>query len=287
MARTMPEQRGIKQLKRSDLVAEEIKRLITERNLNPGDKLPREIELQQQFEVSKGTIREALKSLEVQGLVKISTGPSGGGTIAEVPLNRTLQFMQNYLFFQDVTIDHIYTVRQMLEPELAASAVPHLTEEHFHALEHSISCCDPTQSAEDLLSQRREDVHFHDILAAASPNPFLRFTCEIINEMIRELIVYGNRTPLSEHRRFGEVNADFHRDILNAARARDADEVRRLMSEHMRDAAASVKRMKGRIQGRLILDTEGTRRPAAAKTSAGTARATPAAATTPRKKAAT
>ena len=152
MASSMPEQRGIKQLKRSDLVAEEIKRLITERNLNPGDKLPREAELQQQFEVSKGTIREALKSLEVQGLVKISTGPGGGGTIAEVPLDRTLQFMQNYLFFQDVTIDHIYTVRQMLEPELAASAVPHLTEEHFHALEHSISCCDPTQSAEDLLS---------------------------------------------------------------------------------------------------------------------------------------
>ena len=144
--------------------------------------------------------------------------------------------------------------------------------------------CAPTQSAEDLLSQRREDVHFHDILAAASPNPFLRFTCEIINEMIRELIVYGNRTPLSEHRRFGEVNADFHRDILNAARARDADEVRRLMSEHMRDAAANVKRMKGRIQGRLILDTEGTRRPAAAKTGAGTARAKPGSSTTGRKK---
>lgn len=268
MASSIQEQRGIKQLKRSDLVAEEIKRLITDRNLNPGDKLPPEMALQQQFEVSKGTIREALKSLEVQGLLKISTGPGGGGTIAEVPLNRTLQFMQNYLFFKDVTIDHIYTVRQMLEPELAASAVPHLTEEHFQALEHSIHCCDPSQSAADLVSQRREDVHFHDILAAASPNPFLRFTCELINEMIRELIVYGNRTPQSEHRRFGEVNADFHRSILDAARARDANEVRRLMSDHMRDAAASVKRMKGRIQGRLILDTDASRRPAVARPSA-------------------
>ena len=65
--------RRIKQLKRSDLVAEEIKRLITEKNLSPGDRLPRESELQIQFDVSKGTIREALKSLEVQGLVKVST----------------------------------------------------------------------------------------------------------------------------------------------------------------------------------------------------------------------
>ena len=115
MATKTTGQRPIKQLKRPDLVAQEIKRLITEKNLSPGDRLPRESELQTHFEVSKGTIREALKSLEVQGLVTISTGPSGGGTIAEVPLDRTLQFMQNYLFFQEVTIDNIYTVRQLLE----------------------------------------------------------------------------------------------------------------------------------------------------------------------------
>src|SRR5436853_1093 len=67
---------AIRQLKRPDLVAQEIKRLITEKNLSPGDRLPRESELQAQFQVSKGTIREALKSLEVQGLITISTGPS-------------------------------------------------------------------------------------------------------------------------------------------------------------------------------------------------------------------
>lgn len=263
MARAPSVQRPIKQLKRPDLVAQEIKRLITEKNLSPGDRLPREIELQAQFEVSKGTIREALKSLEVQGLVTISTGPSGGGTIAEVPLDRTLQFMQNYLFFQAVTIDDIYTVRQLLEPELAAGAVLHLTDADFEALEHSIACCDPTSSHEDLVSQRREDVNFHDILAAANPNHFLRFTCELINEMIRQLIVYGNRTPKTEHRRFGEANANFHRQITQAARARDVDLVRTLMQRHMQDAASNVKRMKGRIQGRLLLDAETLRSPRA------------------------
>ena len=261
MATTTTVQRGIKQLKRSDLVAEEIKRLITDKNLSPGDRLPRESELQAQFEVSKGTIREALKSLEVQGLVKVSTGPSGGGTIVEVPLDRTLQFLQNYLFFKEVTIDDIYKVRQLLEPELAAGAVAHLTEADLEALEHSIACCDPTSSREDLLSQRREDVNFHDILAAAHPNPFLRFTCELINEMIRQLIVFGNRTPQTEHRRFGEANAQIHRQITMAAHERDVDKVRELMAQHMADAASSVQRMKGRLQGRLILDADSLRRP--------------------------
>lgn len=259
MATAKPKVHAIKPLKRSDLVAQEIKRLITEKDLSPGDRLPRESELQAQFQVSKGTIREALKALEVQGLVTMSTGPSGGGTIAEVPLDRTLQFMQNYLFFKEVSIADIYAVRQYIEPELAAGAVPYLTEADFAALEHSIACCDPNHSHADLLSQRREDVNFHDVLAAANPNPFLRFTCELINEMIRQLIVFGNKTPQKEHRRFGEVNAQFHRDIVAAARARDVEKVRSLMALHMQDAVTNVHRMKGRIQGRLILDAENLR----------------------------
>lgn len=242
--------------KRSDLVAEEVKRLITERDLAPGDKLPREIDLQAQFAVSKGTIREALKSLEVQGLVRITTGPGGGATIAQVPLERTLQLMQNYLFFQNITFDDVYAVRTALEPELAAAVVPHLTQADFEALEHSIACCSPAPGDSDLVAQRREDLRFHDILAAACPNPFLRFVCELINEMIRHLIVYSHRTTMAEHRRFGAVNVQFHADILAAARRRDADSVRRLMAEHMTDAASTVKRMRGRIQGRLILDAE-------------------------------
>jgi len=249
----------IKQPKRGDLVAEEIKRLITEKDLKPGDRLPREAELQQLYSVSKSTIREALKSLEVQGLIKVSTGPSGGGMVVEVPLDRTLQLLQNYLFFKDVSIDDIYTVRQQLEPELAAGAVPHLTEEDFAALEANIACCDGAVDPNDhghVVRQRQEDMTFHDILAAANPNPFLRFICELINEMIRQLIEFRNDTPVAEHRRFGTANAKIHCEIVQAARERDVERVRALMVEHMTEAPKHVKRMKGKLRGRLILDSE-------------------------------
>jgi DNA-binding FadR family transcriptional regulator len=253
----------IKQQKRPDLVAEEIKRLITEKDLKPGDRLPREVELQQMFSVSKSTIREALKSLEVQGLIKVTTGPSGGGTIVEVPLDRTLQLLQNYLFFKDVTIDDIYTVRQLLEPELAAGAVPHLTEQDFVALDANIACCDGAGSVHgdtDIVRKRQEDVNFHDILAAANPNPFLRFSCELINEMIRQLIEFRNDTPQAEHERFGQANVRIHKAIVKAARDRDAQKVRELMVVHMTEAPRYVKRMKGKLRGRLILDSEIRRR---------------------------
>lgn len=249
------------QPKRSDLVAEEIKRLITAKNLLPGDKLPRESELQSLFAVSKSTIREALKSLEVQGLVKVSTGPGGGGMVVEVPLDRTFQLMQNYLFFKDVHIEDIYQVRKLLEPELAASAVAHLTDAHFAALEHNIQCCDPmAEYVEDPLAQRQEEMNFHDIFAAACPNSFLRFSCEMINQMIRQLTVFDNEMPPREQEKFGVANTTFHKQILQAARDRDAERVRALMSEHMHDCMRSVTRMHGKLKGRLILDSEMSRR---------------------------
>jgi GntR family transcriptional regulator, transcriptional repressor for pyruvate dehydrogenase complex len=133
--------------KRGDMVVDEIKRWIAERRLRPGDKLPKEAALQQLFGVSKGTAREALKSLEVQGLVTVSTGPAGGATISEVPLERAFQLVQNYLFFRDLNVAQIYAIRRILEPELAAGAVAHLTGADFEALEHSIDTCGPSPQA--------------------------------------------------------------------------------------------------------------------------------------------
>ena len=164
-----------------------------------------------------------------------------------------------------MTIDDIYTVRKLLEPELAAGAVPHLGERDFAALEANIACCDGASGVHDrghMLRQRQEDTTFHDILAAANPNPFLRFSCELINEMIRQLIEFRNDTPLVEHKRFGEANVSIHKAILQA-RASATPSVRALMVEHMTEAPKHVKRMKGKLRGRLILDSEIRRRAAA------------------------
>ena len=249
------------QPKRSDLVAEEIKRLITSKNLLPGDRLPPEIALQAMFSVSKSTMREALKSLEVQGLIKVSTGPGGGARVVEVPLDRTFQLMQNYLFFKAVSIDDIYQVRKQLEPELAASAVPFLTDADFAALEHSVHCCSPsTYDESDPLAQRQEEITFHDIIASACPNSFLRFSCEMINQMIRQLTVYDNEMPLHQQQTFGSSNMKFHERILVAARARDSVAVHTLMTEHMEDAMKSVHLLRGKLKGRLILDSEMSQR---------------------------
>jgi GntR family transcriptional regulator, transcriptional repressor for pyruvate dehydrogenase complex len=254
---TNPREPGLRSPKRGDLVVEEIKRWIAERRLGPGDKLPKEDELQTLFGVSKGTAREALKSLEVQGLVTMSTGPAGGATIGEVPLERAFQLLQNYLFFRAMDVAQIYAVRRLLEPELAAGAVPHLTKEHFEALERSIATCAPLAANEaQALAQRQEDLHFHDVLAAANPNMLLRFMCQVINHLLRHGVAMSDQPTHPAFQKLGDTNVAAHKRLLAAARRGDVERVRKLMVEHIDEAERHVHQLDAAVRRRFVLDSD-------------------------------
>ena len=86
-----------RRIKRADQIVESVKRWVVVNGKQPGDRLPNERELMAQFECSKGTVREALKSLEVQGLVSIKTGPNGGAVLERVPYEKASQLLRNFL----------------------------------------------------------------------------------------------------------------------------------------------------------------------------------------------
>jgi DNA-binding FadR family transcriptional regulator len=257
MRKESPERPSLRALKRGDLMVEEIKRWIAQNRLVPGDRLPKEAELQALFGVSKGTAREALKSLEVQGLVTVSTGPSGGATIAAMPLERAFQLLQNYLFFQDLDVAQIYAVRRALEPELAAGAVPHLTPQHIAALERSIDTCAPQPENEaHARAQRQEDLHFHEVLADANPNALLRFMCQVVNRLLRHMVAMGGRVNHPSYQKLGDANVAAHRRLLAAARRGDADRVRRLMIKHIDEAEGHLRRLDAEVSRRFVFDAE-------------------------------
>ena len=104
-------------------VADQIKQWVVERDLKGGDKLPNESEMIELFGVSKGTVREALRILEAQGLIITKTGPGGGSIIGEVSAERASSLLANYFYFQDLSLSDIYQMRKALEPELVASCI--------------------------------------------------------------------------------------------------------------------------------------------------------------------
>jgi len=202
-------------------------------------------------------MREALKALEVQGLVSLSTGPDGGATITRVPLARAFQSLQNFLFFESISLEDIYGVRRVLEPLLAAGAVEHLTDADFEALERSVEVCEPfVASHEHALDQRHEDIHFHDVLAAANPNAFLRCLCQIINQMLHSLVIVAGNVTQQEYQAFGRKTVAAHRAILDAARRRDASAVEQLMAVHMEEAEAQLRKVHAALRQKLVLDSD-------------------------------
>lgn len=202
--------------------------------------------------MSKGTVREALKALELQGLVTIKTGPKGGPTLSAVPFARSFQLLQNYFFFQPVDLDDIYAMRRLLEPELAAIAAVTLSEEDLSALEANIHTCGgPDLSAE---ARGAEDLEFHDILARVCPNTLLGLQCQVLNEMLRRLVAVSGTIP--EMQILSESNLGAHRGLLDALRQRDAEAARKIMSAHIAEAESHVRQIGADYRRGLVLEQD-------------------------------
>lgn len=229
--------------KRSDLIAEELLRRILLSGMRPGDRLPQEKELLEMFDCSRGTLREALKSMEVQGLVRIVTGPKGGARLTRVSEDRAMRLLTTYFCFQDLDSRAIYEARLMLEPLMVREAIAHLTEEDFAALRRTVEICHRGRDgAVDAATHRASEIHFHQIIANRVPNPFLRFFCIFVNHALYSMVTpkvvaIGNICCFSDH-----VIAA-HEAIIEALESRDADRAAALMHDHVSDAGRLVEAM--------------------------------------------
>ncbi|OKO81082.1 FCD domain-containing protein [Bradyrhizobium sp. AS23.2] len=234
-----PSRRASIKRKRSDVVADLIRSHIFQAGLQPDDRLPQESKLIEMFGCSRSTIREALKSLEVQGLVQNTTGPGGGARVAPVSINRIVGLLSNYFYFQPTSTAQIYQIRRLTEPELAFSVIGHLTSAHFAALEKAIAVQEhhPDGTA-DWEHHRHAEMDFHDILIDACPNPLLGLVCRFVNEAIRHLI--GKLGVQEFSAAFTVENIDFHKRLLSAFRSGNAARARRVMLEHVLSAEAIV-----------------------------------------------
>lgn len=222
--------------KLSSVIAGEIRSFIITNGLKPGDSLPIEKAMIDEFGVSRNTIREALKELEVQGLIRNKTGPSGGPVIEGVGSGETIQAIQNFCYFHDVTVRDIYQLRSLLEVEMVASAVGNVDEATFARLEELVRLsARPATDSESRRLQREAEFEFHNVIARRSRNPLMTLLIEVITG----ILVNATAGDSAEHERHSEwslENSRYHGEIVAALRRQDVPELRRLMSEHMERA---------------------------------------------------
>lgn len=239
---------------RPQRVADAIKEWVVERGMEPGDRLPAEAELIGLFGMSKGTIREAMRLLQAQGLVVTKTGPGGGSFVGEVSRERAHALLANYFYFQKISIDDIYAVRIALEPEVAASLAGKLTDDQIDRLEDVMATyVEPARTPEEERQQHIDSLRFHALLAEFSENRVLGFFVGFMSQILTDLTVF--RKLYSEpNRRLWEEGRDHQRDLVAALREGDADRARTVMRDHMELARRLMEEQEAVVMRRFIAE---------------------------------
>ncbi len=169
-------------------VASQLRRNISEGKLKPGDKLPPERNLAQMFGVSRNTMREALRALELSGLLELKLGSAGGAFVMPGSSNAVVNGMRDLYFLGAITPDHLTEARVSVSAAVIRMACERMTDEDLALLEHNIALAAKSDKAGNFDERTKHHQAFHVLLAKATHNPILLATTEGIMEITRQFV---------------------------------------------------------------------------------------------------
>jgi GntR family transcriptional repressor for pyruvate dehydrogenase complex len=204
-------------------VVRQIEERIIQGKLKPGDMLPAERIMAEQFGVSRTVIREAMKALELRGLVEVQHGR--GVMVVRPSADNVADSVLRFLKIEENPIWSLHELRSILEVEFAGLAAERRTEEDLVALGDLIKKM--AASLEAPAEYVEYDFEFHRALARAAHNPMFFLVLEPYVALMREARKLG-ATARNAPRR----SIEFHRPVFEAIKKRDPAAARAAMREH-------------------------------------------------------
>jgi GntR family transcriptional repressor for pyruvate dehydrogenase complex len=207
-------------------VARQVQTLIVDGVLEPGDLLPPERQLAERFGVSRNSVRDAIRVLELTGLVVARQGE--GNVVADVSTETLVAPIALLLLRKRKLVGELLDVRKMLEPALAARAAVHASDEQIARLEEIL-----LRQREKALcgeSTVEEDTEFHYVLALAARNSVVPKVLDVLMDLLRETRARSLQTPGRPARSLAG-----HRRILDAVRRRDPGAAERAVRQHIEE----------------------------------------------------
>jgi GntR family transcriptional repressor for pyruvate dehydrogenase complex len=211
-------------------VARQIERLIMSK-LQPGDKLPSERELAEMLGVSRSSIRDAIRSLELVGMVEPRQG--AGTIVREISAEQLVNPLSNALVRQQALVSELLDFRKMLEPPLAARAATHASAEEVGEMEDILHRQDEKLAQGELAIA--EDSEFHYAIALGSGNSVVLKVLDLLMDLLRDT---RERSLQVEGR--PQKSLAGHRRILAAIKKRDAEAAKAAMRRHIEDVEEIV-----------------------------------------------
>ncbi len=207
----------------------------------PGDRLPPEQVLAEQFKVSRTGVREALRVLEIQGLVQVRHGYGGGVFVADVGVLPLLGALQTSLQLGQLDVDELYEARVLVEPTVVRLAVERAGGSLAGELDDNIA------RAHALIARGTTafpmNLEFHALLAQAAGNRILGLVTQALLELLERL-----HHEYPTNRAVSRRALDDHRRLVDAVRARDGRHAEALMVDHLRILEIRFSRIRAQIR---------------------------------------
>ena len=217
------------------------KQLISEGALVPGARLPAEREMANNLRVSRGSLRQVLKMLEIMGVVSQRVGD---GTYLNAAAHSMLAEPMEFLILLDgITFEELMDARLIVEPELAARAATRASPEQVAALRGSLDRMGNSAHHGEVVE---DDLRFHRTIFLMAENRVCSLMFSIVHESLHKLMEITSQMVDLEH------TLRLHQRIYNAIKKGDPGEARARMFAHLTDAKELLtKSNAARIQTQL------------------------------------
>ncbi len=216
----------IKSRRTFEEVSDEIKRLIFQGILKPGDKLPSETELARRFSVGRQTFREGLRLLELSGFITVQKGSTGGSLIQDTIPNRISSLFLDAIQMKNISVDELTLARLEIERVVLNHTLNNFEYLDLKNLQENI--VQAKTMVENQIPAFNQNIQFHKLLAKASKNPVFVIVVEAIMAVVAHFLSdYENDVEGSKK------VAMLHQNILNAIKNGERDEAIRLLEEDL------------------------------------------------------
>lgn len=212
-------------------VVEQIQEAILEGRIKAGDKLPSERELKETFNISRGTLREALRVLEQKGLIEIRLGVHGGAIVKQASTEPMLESLALMLRRKEIPFESVQEFRSSVESDIASLAAQRRTAEDLERL-HVIL----TEAGQHLEPEAYDwdafiaaDGRFHQELARIARNPLFSLVQKAVHENIHEYY----EAYLARKREILEENFQDLSEMYKAVKDGNGVRAAALMSSHV------------------------------------------------------
>lgn len=212
-------------------VVDQIQETILSGRLKPGDSLPAERELKEMLQVSRGTLREALRVLEQKGLIAIKLGVGGGAIVQDLSFDQVGESLAMLIRFKKISLHHLAEFRKGVEGDIAALAAQRATPEDLEHLFQLLAQAEVHVHAGAANSADfiRMDKAIHLALASVTGNPIFVSLHHTIHDNIDQY--YETYLSMDD----GELRENLTdlKDIITAIKERRVDDARALARRHV------------------------------------------------------